>query len=48
MVFQVPQNDVACARAKLDGDSDVDQGDLAVFLQCMQGPDVPVDYTCAD
>ncbi|NLE61293.1 MAG: hypothetical protein GX616_23335 [Planctomycetes bacterium] len=45
---QSPQNDEACAWAKLDGDSDVDQNDFAVFLQCMQGPDVEVDYTCAD
>jgi len=31
-----------------DGDSDVDQNDFAVFLECMQGPDVQVGYTCAD
>jgi hypothetical protein len=32
----------------LDDDSDVDRYDFAVFLQCMKGPDIQVDYTCAD
>jgi hypothetical protein len=44
----VEQNDPACADALLDDDPDVDAGDLAVFLDCMSGPNVPADMGCAE
>jgi len=41
-----PQNDPACAHARLDGDSDVDQDDLALFMDCFEGADIPSDPDC--
>jgi len=41
-----PQNDPACAAAKLDGDTDVDRDDLLLFLQCWSGPTLPADPDC--
>jgi hypothetical protein len=35
-----PQDDPACADAKLDGDQDVDGTDVDVFLGCMTGPGI--------
>jgi hypothetical protein len=42
----VPQGDPACADARLDADSDVDQTDLDIFWECMKGPGVAVDPNC--
>lgn len=44
----VPQNDPACARARLDYDGDVDQLDFLIFLQCISGADVPADPSCLE
>ena len=43
----VVQSRPECANALLDGDSDVDGDDLAIFLNCMSGPNKPVDPDCA-
>ncbi len=43
----IPQNDPACADAKLDEDVDVDQYDFGIFEDCMSGPAVPGDPNCA-
>jgi hypothetical protein len=45
--FAYPQNDPACANAKLDGDHDVDADDLKIFRRCMSGANVPADPDCA-
>ncbi len=42
----VPQDDPACADARLDGDSDVDYSDTAIFIGCVSGPQVPADWNC--
>ncbi len=44
----VPQNDPACADAKLDAGDDIDQDDFAVFQRCYSGEGNPADPTCAD
>lgn len=44
----VPQDDPACADARLDGDADVDQDDLNILLGCFSGPDTPARLDCAD
>jgi hypothetical protein len=41
----VPQNDPACANAKLDADTDVDKLDINVFRGCMRGPGIPPNPT---
>ncbi len=43
----VPQNDAACAWARLDGDEDVDQMDFSVFQRCFSGENVPAVPSCA-
>ena len=43
----VPQNDLACQWARLDGDSDTDQADITLFLRCLTGPDIPALSDCA-
>lgn len=43
----VPQNDPACAKAKLDDDDDVDEDDIEIFIQCLTGPDALGDANCA-
>ncbi len=35
-------------RSDLDSDDDVDNYDLAIFLGCMTGPNIPADPKCAD
>jgi hypothetical protein len=35
-----------CARAKLDGDDDVDQVDFGLFQRCLSGENVPRDPNC--
>jgi uncharacterized protein (DUF362 family) len=42
-----PQDDPACAGARLDGDLDVDTRDILLFQQCMSGPGTPADPCCA-
>lgn len=44
----VPVQDPACMGARLDSDSDIDQTDLAKFIDCVSGPDQPYDVTCLD
>lgn len=46
--FLVPQNDPACAGAKLSGHNYVDQSDLIIFLRCMTGAGVPADPECSN
>lgn len=36
----IPQGDPECQDAILDGDTDVDTADLAVFLSAMKGPGI--------
>jgi hypothetical protein len=43
----VVQSKPECADALLDDDSDVDAADFAIFLNCMKGPNKPVDPDCA-
>jgi hypothetical protein len=43
---EMPQNDPACADARLDGDLDVDQDDFAVLQRCWRPTDVAVDAGC--
>ncbi len=43
----IPQNDAACADARLDGDGDVDPDDLQIFLRCFSGPNVLPAHDCA-
>ncbi len=43
----IPQNDPACAKAKLDADSDVDEDDVQIFLGCMTLPNGVGDPNCA-
>ena len=38
--------DPACLDARLDGDHDVDEADLARFVGCLNGPRVPADPNC--
>ncbi len=42
------QTGEACAKAKLDGDEDVDQTDFGLFQRCMSGENVPASPGCAD
>ena len=44
---EIPQNDQACASAKLDDDEDVDQSDFGVFQRCISGENIPADPSCA-
>ena len=44
----VPQTDPGCADTLLDSDEFVDQDDVAIFLNCMSGANVPGDPGCAD
>jgi hypothetical protein len=32
----------------LDGDTDVDAGDFAIFLDCLSGPGIPPIQDCLD
>lgn len=41
-----PQNEPACALARLDADNDVDEDDLDLFRQCHSGPDISADPNC--
>lgn len=43
-----PQNEPACALARLNAGDDVDAADLAVFLGCLSGSRVPADPACAE
>ena len=42
----MPQNDLACQWARLDGDSDTDQTDITLFLRSLTGPGIPVSPGC--
>jgi hypothetical protein len=42
----IDQTDPDCQDAKLDGDSDVDIDDVAIFIGCISGPNQPVDENC--
>jgi len=44
----IPQEDPACAAARLDADGDVDRDDAALFLRCISGRDAAADADCAD
>ena len=46
----IPQTDPDCENAKIDAwpDDDVDQDDMAIFLGCFSGADVPANNTCAE
>jgi hypothetical protein len=44
----VPVTDPNCLDADLNGDTFVDENDLAVFLACTSGADIPADPACAD
>ena len=41
-----PQSDPACLDARLDIDDDVDQGDLSLFIDCMNGSNLPPKAGC--
>lgn len=41
-----PQTDPLCQDARLDGDSDVDDLDLNIFLGCLSGSTVPANLAC--
>ncbi|HOM50247.1 MAG TPA: DUF362 domain-containing protein [Phycisphaerae bacterium] len=43
----MPQNDPACAGARMDGDSDVDTSDILLFQQCMSSPGELAGPCCA-
>lgn len=43
----VAQIDPACQDARLDDDTDVDQSELAIFLDCMGGANTPADPLCS-
>jgi hypothetical protein len=43
----VPQNDPACAWAKLAGHNYVDQADMTRFRRCLSGAGIPADPNCA-
>ena len=43
----MPQNDPACAGARMDGDSDVDTSDILLFQQCMSSPGEFAGPCCA-
>jgi len=42
----VQQNAPECQNTKMDGDSDVDQDDMSIFLRCLSGPTVAAPYDC--
>jgi hypothetical protein len=42
----MPQDDPVCENARLDGDPDVDQVDVAIFLQCFGGANVLASSDC--
>jgi len=42
----LPQEDPACLDARLDGDLDVDQTDVSLFLECLSGPARPAPLSC--
>ncbi|MDM8008901.1 MAG: phosphodiester glycosidase family protein [Phycisphaerae bacterium] len=44
----VPVQDPDCMDARLDADSDVDQADVAKFMNCLSAQDQPYDVTCLD
>ena len=44
----VPQNDPACAWAKLADHNYVDQADMTRFRRCLSGPEIPADPVCAN
>lgn len=44
----VPQNDPACAWAKLSGHNYVDRQDMLRFLECMTAPALPPSPSCGD
>jgi uncharacterized membrane protein len=44
----VPQEDPACAQAKLDSDANVSHYDTAIFLRCLSGEGVLADPGCLD
>jgi len=45
--YGVAQFDSTCWNALLDGDEDVDADDMAIFLNCMDGPAIAADPQCA-
>jgi len=46
--YLVPQNDPACAWAKLTGHNYVDHADMTLFQRCMSGANIPADPNCAN
>jgi hypothetical protein len=44
----VEQKRPECLDTRLDADTDVDPGDVAIFIRCLSGPNVPADLSCAN
>ncbi|MDM8005332.1 MAG: right-handed parallel beta-helix repeat-containing protein [Phycisphaerae bacterium] len=44
----ISQSGDVCAKAKVDGDDDVDQIDFAITQRCYSGENVPADPNCAN
>lgn len=42
----IPQNNPACAAARIDADDDVDMDDFAILQRCWSGQGVPADMNC--
>jgi hypothetical protein len=40
------QTDLSAPWANVDGDTDVDLDDVAVFVQCISGPGIPASSSC--